>query len=203
MTEEPSYTISKLAEAAGVTPRTIRYYTAEGLLPSPQTQGRYAAYGQAHLQRLRLIQRLKKAFLPLSTIRAQMESLSDAEVEALLESCPAPSEESGRPKVRVGVRASEPGAQQSQLDTIAQILAVTGQAVAEQADAEETQKPKRALLVSPALRLPESEPRAVWERILLHTGVELHVLTPQTQEERVRLERKIAAAKALFTEGNP
>ena len=36
MTEEFSYTIGELAEAAGVTPRTVRYYTAEGLLPAPK-----------------------------------------------------------------------------------------------------------------------------------------------------------------------
>lgn len=200
MTEEPSYTIGKLAEAAGVTPRTIRYYTAEGLLPRPQSQGRYASYTEAHLQRLRLIQRLKSAFLPLAAIRAQIETLSEGEVEELLAQCSALPEEGVKPKVRIGVRAAEPGAQQSPLDTIAQILAVTGQSVAQPPAAEAEQKRKRVLLVSPALRLPDSEPRPVWERILLDTGVELHVLAPQTPEERARLERKIAAAKALFME---
>ena len=44
MSEEATYTIGELAERAGVTPRTIRYYTAEGLLPRPDTRGQYARY---------------------------------------------------------------------------------------------------------------------------------------------------------------
>jgi DNA-binding transcriptional MerR regulator len=58
MAEETLYTISQLAEAAGVTPRTIRYYTAEGLLPRPDARGQYALYSQDHLLRLQLIGRL-------------------------------------------------------------------------------------------------------------------------------------------------
>jgi DNA-binding transcriptional MerR regulator len=84
MSDETLYTIGELAEAAGVTPRTIRYYTAEGLLPSPDTRGRYALYGADHLNRLLLIARLKDAYLPLGEIKAQMERLSAKQVGQLL-----------------------------------------------------------------------------------------------------------------------
>jgi DNA-binding transcriptional MerR regulator len=84
MNQESLYTIGDLAEAAGVTPRTIRYYTAEGLLPPPDTRGRYALYGQEHLDRLRLIARLKDAYLPLGEIKAQLEQLSANEIRHLL-----------------------------------------------------------------------------------------------------------------------
>jgi len=39
MAEAMFYTIGQLAELAGVTPRTIRYYTAEELLPRPDARG--------------------------------------------------------------------------------------------------------------------------------------------------------------------
>ena len=84
MNAETLYTIGDLAEAAGSTPRTIRYYTAEGLLPPPDTRGRYALYGQEHLDRLRLIARLKDAYLPLGEIKARMEQLSAGEIRHLL-----------------------------------------------------------------------------------------------------------------------
>jgi DNA-binding transcriptional MerR regulator len=84
MNEEVVYTIGDLAEVAGSTPRTIRYYTAEGLLPPPDIRGRYALYGQEHLDRLRLIARLKDAYLPLGEIKARMEQLSGGEIRHLL-----------------------------------------------------------------------------------------------------------------------
>ena len=84
MTDEHHYTISELAQVADVTPRTIRYYTAEGLLPPPDTRGRYALYSDAHLLRLRLIARLKDAYLPLSEIKTRLENLSSEQIQQLL-----------------------------------------------------------------------------------------------------------------------
>lgn len=85
MNDETIYTISTLADAVGVTPRTIRYYTAEGLLPPPDTRGKYALYSAEHLLRLRLIAYLKDAYLPLGEIRSQLEPLSLQELQKLLD----------------------------------------------------------------------------------------------------------------------
>lgn len=84
MSDQETYTIGELAERAGVTPRTIRYYTAEGLLPRPDTRGQYAHYGAEHLLRLQLIGQLKGAYLPLHEIRARLAGLGVAELGALL-----------------------------------------------------------------------------------------------------------------------
>jgi DNA-binding transcriptional MerR regulator len=85
MLETTLYTIGQLAELAGVTPRTIRYYTAEGLLPRPDTRGQYALYGEEHLLRLQLIAQLKETYLPLGEIKARIEHLDDAQIRALLD----------------------------------------------------------------------------------------------------------------------
>jgi DNA-binding transcriptional MerR regulator len=82
---ENLYTIGELAELAGVTPRTIRYYTAEGLLPRPAPRGQYALYGQEHLLRLQLIARLKAAYLPLGEIKARIMHLDPDQIGQLLE----------------------------------------------------------------------------------------------------------------------
>jgi DNA-binding transcriptional MerR regulator len=84
MSEQERWTISELAALADVTPRTIRYYTAEGLLPQPETRGKYAVYSENHLQRLRLIARLKADYLPLHEIRARLEQLTPEQVQELL-----------------------------------------------------------------------------------------------------------------------
>ena len=85
MAEATPYTIGQLAELAGVTPRTIRYYTAEGLLPRPDARGQYALYGEEHLLRLQLIAQLKETYLPLGEIKARIENLDDAQIRALLD----------------------------------------------------------------------------------------------------------------------
>lgn len=59
------FLIGELAEKAGVSVRTIRYYVSEGLLPSPEIRGRYTVYDEDYLNRIRLIKRLKDAFLPI------------------------------------------------------------------------------------------------------------------------------------------
>jgi DNA-binding transcriptional MerR regulator len=77
-------TLGELTAAADVSVRTVRYYIAEGLLPPAEGSGPGSAYTQGHLDRLRLIQRLKEAYLPLKEIRRRLSGLSDDEVRSLL-----------------------------------------------------------------------------------------------------------------------
>lgn len=76
-------TIAELAEEADVTPRTIRYYVEQGLLPPPG-RGRIAEYTEEHLQLLGLIGRLKRHYLPLEEIRDMLQRLSREEIDELL-----------------------------------------------------------------------------------------------------------------------
>jgi DNA-binding transcriptional MerR regulator len=76
--------LGELTAAADVSVRTVRYYIAEGLLPPPEGSGPVSAYNQGHLDRLRLIQRLKEAYLPLKEIRRRLSGLSDDEVRSIL-----------------------------------------------------------------------------------------------------------------------
>jgi DNA-binding transcriptional MerR regulator len=77
-------TLGELTATADVSVRTVRYYIAEGLLPPPERSGPGSAYTPGHLDRLRLIQRLKEAYLPLKEIRRRLSGLSDEEVRSLL-----------------------------------------------------------------------------------------------------------------------
>ena len=84
MADSARFTISELAEAAATTPRTVRFYTAEGLLPPPDSRGRFALYSTEHLDRLNLINKLKSAFQPLNAIRERLQQMSAADVRAIL-----------------------------------------------------------------------------------------------------------------------
>ena len=70
--------IDELAQRAGVPTRTIRYYTQQGLLPSPALRGRVGFYDDRHVERLRLIKELQeKRYLPLSVIRSVVMHYED------------------------------------------------------------------------------------------------------------------------------
>ena len=63
------YSIDELSTLAGVTPRTVRYYIAEGLLDRPAGEKRGAHYLRRHLEQLLLIRRWTDAGLSLDRIR--------------------------------------------------------------------------------------------------------------------------------------
>ncbi len=77
------YKLEELARAAGVSPRTVRYYVQRGLLPAPAFRGKDTAYAPMHLLRLRAIKKLQDAFLPLDAIAVTLASSTDHELEEI------------------------------------------------------------------------------------------------------------------------
>ena len=63
------YSIEELSALAGVTPRTVRYYIAQGLLDRPQGEKRGAHYLRRHLEQLLLVRRWTEAGLSLDRVR--------------------------------------------------------------------------------------------------------------------------------------
>lgn len=83
--------IAELAGRAEVTPRTVRYYVSEGLLPPPGGAGQQRVYTHEHLLRLKTIKRLKDRYLPLGEIRERLAGLTLAEMEELAQAPPEPA----------------------------------------------------------------------------------------------------------------
>ena len=112
MSTDANYTIGQLAQAAGVTRRTIHYYVAQGLLPPPQSGGRAASYSAKHLQRLELIKLLKQEFLPLHEIKALLDGLDDEAVQSLLSekraAAPTPARETAKEYLRALLHPPDP-----------------------------------------------------------------------------------------------
>src|SRR3990172_4930427 len=84
MNTESRYSLADVARVTGVTPRTVRYYIAQGLLPGANETGPGASYDERHLARLRLIRELQRQHLPLAEIRSRLAGLADADVSELL-----------------------------------------------------------------------------------------------------------------------
>ena len=58
MDDRPRYMISVAADLVGMHPQTLRIYESKGLIRPQRTGGNTRLYSEAHLERLRLIQRL-------------------------------------------------------------------------------------------------------------------------------------------------
>ena len=70
----PTWRIDELAQRAGVTVDTIRYYAREQLLPPPERAGRHKLYGPEHLDRLTQIRDLQAQRFSLAAIRAVLDA---------------------------------------------------------------------------------------------------------------------------------
>ena len=69
-----TFSIGSLADAAGVSRRTVRFYVQGELLEPPVGLGRGAHYTEAHLARLMQIKSWQEQGVPLEAIRARLES---------------------------------------------------------------------------------------------------------------------------------
>lgn len=76
-TADEELTIDELAARAGVTVRTVRFYSSRGLIPPPRLRGRLGLYGADHLARLDLIRELQTLGFTLSAIERHLEGIPD------------------------------------------------------------------------------------------------------------------------------
>ncbi|MFQ6145879.1 MerR family transcriptional regulator [Streptomyces seoulensis] len=75
-TDEPALTIDELAARAGVTVRTVRFYSGRGLLPPPEIgPRRVGRYGRDHLARLALIEEMQHQGMTLAAIERHLRQL--------------------------------------------------------------------------------------------------------------------------------
>jgi len=174
--------IIALADATGVTPRTIRYYVQQGLLPSPNKRGPGANYDKSLIDRLQLIKRLQREHLPLAEIRNQLESLDDNGVREALGGLPElPLPDSSVAYVRSVLSREAYGSAREDGPLFA--------ASAAEADP-----------IMPMPKPATATTKSTWERVRLSRDVELHIRRPLTRERNKLVDRLLDAAKNIFSE---
>jgi len=221
MTDE-SYTLAQLARLADVTPRTVRYYVQQGLLPGPDPAGPATRYGDRHLLRLRLIRRLQREHLPLAAIRERLERMEDWQVEAALDG------ETGIPAVM------SPTSTDETMSAVRQLMARAGvsprfydapqpppgdpfpRTVPDESPIREpagpasptpVPSPSPTTVVPPVLPVtpgarPRGTGRSTWERISITPDVEIHVRRPLDRQANRQLDQLIARARELFQDAD-
>jgi DNA-binding transcriptional MerR regulator len=220
MPDDP-YSLSDLARLADVTPRTVRYYVALGLLPSPEAAGPATRYGEGHLARLRLIRRLQRDHLPLAEIRARLERMADDEIIATVSALDTreqdPSQDPGDTLAFVRSLMQQSGIRPTVADRgPAPDVSVRRMALAESLDgawaqAASAHVPSAPPSAPPAEPLAASIPgvgsassprpgldRTTWERIVISPDVELHVRRPLDRATNKRVDQLERIARELF-----
>jgi DNA-binding transcriptional MerR regulator len=183
---DAAYDLPELSDLAGVTPRTVRYYIQQGLLPSPGTSGPGARYGEGHLRRLRLIRRLQREHLPLAEIRQRLRSLTDAEVGRALET--PPTVRSPVADYVQQVLQAKPVPQKSVRPLFSAMMPLRGLAAAPTGRAEEP---------------PGLVERSQWDRMTLTPDIELHVRRPLSRSGNKMIEQLLDYARRLLEEDTP
>lgn len=184
MSMEQDYTIGELADLAGVTPRTIRYYISIGLLPAPAQVGPRSTYGRGVLQRLRLIRRLQEDHLPLGEIGTRMAGLDDAAVDSALAADQVTPSDSAIEYIR-RLRTGQvgPPSATDQPRALAKTLSVP---------------------IAPQPRVdPGAIQRTQWERVALSENVELHIRRPLGRLDNKRVERLVRLGREILEEDQP
>jgi len=94
------YKLAELANAVGMSPRTVRLYVKQGMLPAPVFRGWATTYSEECLVRLRAIRRLRKEErLGLDEVRRRVAKSSLAELAALAGEPPRPPAPASAPAV--------------------------------------------------------------------------------------------------------
>lgn len=186
------YLIHELAEKAGISVRTIRYYISEGLLPAPDTKGRYATFSEEYRLRLELILKLKDAFLPLKEIRDRIVGLDQTQIKELLDQFDAANANNQNAMFVSDATLHEVKERPltGALDYLANIMG----------EQQVSKSPRNipAPLVQPQRR-PASEVET-WQRILLAPGLELHVRPAEEPYYRERIRQIVEFARIQFSQ---
>ena len=175
----------ELADRADVSPRTIRYYIQEGLLPSPEAKGPGAHYRKEHLDLLQIIKRLQQQYLPLVQIRRLLKEAGDDLSALLAESRVSAHRRTSAAEYIRDARGSEGKRSRQHEHPLGEL---GNQLVAREPTAEWNLKHRK---------------RSQWERIDLGPDVELHIRRPLSREQNRQIDRLLKAVKEIFQEDAP
>jgi DNA-binding transcriptional MerR regulator len=208
MPDDDRYSLTELADLAGVTPRTVRYYLAQGLLPAVGQMGPGSKYDDGHLARLRLIRRLQAEHLPLAEIRRRLEMLGDDEVRDLVGATePAPPTDTALEYLRTvlgGSPASGTATPQSSRPAPAPSLpSVAERPVVAPMLMRPNMSPSEAPIEMPidaAEATVRPSDRSQWERIVLVPDIELHIRRPLPRAQNKQVDRLVTIARELLEE---
>ena len=195
-------TIEELARRGGLSLRTLRYYIQEGLMPGPDTAGKYASYSQHHLDHITIIKRLKSLHLPLKEIRNLISNMTPRDMKRILQYQDTLYFQLGEEKVTKSPTKS-PGElssaleyiqdleiRQSRLQSIANSPTILPRVQSE----VKNQKDFTSIHEQGELKTQKES----WSKIILREGVELNIRETEASRYKNEIEELAKFAGKLF-----
>ena len=197
-------TLDDLAAKSQMPIRTLRFYIQEGLLPGPDTRGKFASYSRQHLERIEMIKRLKDKYLPLQQIKQLLDNMSEDDIHRTLHY--QDQLDPGLEQYRANTIQSDrsPKGNSSALDYIRSLEQDHGLV-------QSVNEPKPTVLRSPTKDYffseepaPSQAPpsprvrRESWRKIIFLDGVELHISAAREKEFKVEIQQLVDFARNLL-----
>lgn len=189
---ERQYTLQELADTAGVSIRTIRYYIGEGLLPAPEGAGPQSHYTESHAKRLRAIALLKDRYLPLREIRKELAGLDDAQIDRLIADLGGPETASLADELSAPVAPVDPLFMHDEPRPLYDALSYIDTAL--ERGRSKPQRNRRSIREERAAPKPEGE---VWRKVAVAEGVELLVRDDIYRRRRDQIDWLVDWAKKV------
>jgi DNA-binding transcriptional MerR regulator len=197
-----NFSIEDLEKHSGLSTRTLHYYMSKGLLPGPETRGKYASYTQEHLDRLDLILILKEMHLPLDEIKAILDQLTPDEIrhyrdsqEDLLEKL-----KSTKPGTDEDSKKTKPGSALNYIKSLEEAQSAH-ETIAESSELFASNRRRSFKIEAPKMQIDRNmaEPKPeIWRRVILADGVELNIRESSDKEVRYKVDRLLSFARSLF-----
>ena len=156
--------------------RTIRYYLAEGLIqPTNERQGTASVFGYIHLLQVVAVKKLQAEHLPIRKIRELVSGKSETELESL---------------IGIGSHSSKRVADSDAKRYLESLLAPS--LAQRSTTVPESARSRRMTAAAPrqqASRTSEPDQTAVWQRLEIEPGLELHIRSdyaPPTTNARAK-----------------
>ena len=197
------FTLDDLVKKSGFSTRTIRFYIQEGLLQGPDSRGKFAHYSQQHLDRLEMIQKLKRLRLPLEEIRNLLNTMTPGEINQIRQDSDLPDQETFKKKE--GKKLPAPTAGSSALAYI-QNLTQARENIQQLSESQDRTLPttRKPRIRSHSRERNKKKPKPTnrtetWQRIILQDGIELHVREDFDLHEEIRVKKLIEYIQQLFS----
>ena len=201
------YTLEDLSTISGFSLRTLRYYIQEGILQGPDTRGKNASYSQRHLDRIELVQRLKKLHLPLREINHIVENMNPEEISQIREYQDILNTKIKRPEFP---DVSELSFNQNRSSALEYIQDLENKWENTKAIRETPQSPPSSektpaenasyTATGKHKTIPNTGTSEEWTRFIIHDGLEINFRQSKATDDELRIGMLVEYARKLFSD---
>jgi DNA-binding transcriptional MerR regulator len=197
-------TLEDLEKLSKISIRTLRYYIQEGLLPGPDTRGKNASYSVQHLDRIKMIKRLKDKYLPLQQIKQLLDNMTGDDIHRMLhyqDQLSPKLEQIKAPKIQSENSSKSNSSALDYIRSLEQDHGLLHSISEPQFSAsffENTPLVMGNITQLEDQKMRQKVRRESWRKIIFTDGVELHVSAAREKEFKAEIQQLVDFARNLL-----